>query len=400
MVEMRRFQEAQAQRPPVEASVPGREESLATQGQQEEEEYTLRRLLEERPREKWDVIIAHHSQHYANQVGKLDDVERDDLRQRLREWWPSRPFSETITFAQKSGTQTSWTIDNFAAAWLWYGPELEMELSPEQWAQIASSGVLFEKQTQWLKAQATDEGISVLAAQTTSPEGRAWREALRVVPGSVPDELAAALVAHLRSVDQEYELREIAHRLAEDRHVDALRAIAQVADEFADVVAPYLAQEGDRDALGRLLDELRDNLAAGERIDGDDLGWLVGVGEETQYLPRLFECLVLAHRARDEMPRPGPRRGRRRSLVTVGWGVFSDPVSPLVHAIKQIGGPAAVAGYDEILRTQDDVEFLRLQRQAIAQAELGEAGVNAGLAATEELGLPWSPSESAPGSAD
>jgi hypothetical protein len=58
-------------------------------------------------------------------------AERDDLSNRLRDWWPEVPFPETITWTRRSAQGSSWTINNFAAAWLHFGPALDLDLEPE-----------------------------------------------------------------------------------------------------------------------------------------------------------------------------------------------------------------------------------------------------------------------------
>jgi hypothetical protein len=287
-------------------------------------------------------------------------------------------------------------MDNFAAAWLWFAPALDMDLSPQQWAEVAMSGVLFEQQTDWLRRKATEEAKVLLARLCTSDEGLIWREALRAAPDPLPEELVNAVAARLRTFDAEYDVTEIAERFAEGRHVNALRTLAGVSDQFAALVTPYLARIGERDAIGQLLDELAADLEAGNRPDGEELEWLAGIAEDRSFLPKLFQCLVRAHRARETSTPVRPRRGRS---AFVGWGSLSDPVTPLVHAIRQIGGEEAVARYDAVLASEPGSEFLRLQRNAIAEAELAERGLAAGAAVVRGAALPYSPSDGRRGGA-
>jgi hypothetical protein len=339
--------------------------------EQEEQEgrLSLSDLLS-RPRKEYDEIIAHSSRAYVSEIAELDDPERDDLVQRMREWWPKKPFRETITWRSKS----SWSMPNEAAAWLWFGPALDMELEPRQWAEIAASGVLFEEQIEWLQRQASSEGKLLLAEISTGDDGRTWVGALRAAPDPLPRELVTAVAARLRVIDSEYELREIAERLAEAGAMEALVELSQASDDFARTVQPYIASLGDTDALNSSLARLAEALASGRPPDSEHLTWLAGVGGRAEFLPTLFDCLVVAYRARAED-------------VRGGWS-FRDAVTPLMGTIREIGGPQAIALYDELLENNPDVAFLRLERDAIVDAELASRGVEAGIQAASAAGLP------------
>jgi hypothetical protein len=100
------------------------------------------------------------------------------------------------------------------------------------------------------------------------------------------------------------------------------------------------------------------DLEAGEWPDSDDLFWLEGVSGNEEHLPTLFQALALAYR-------PEARETRRQA--------FGDPVSPLLAVIRDFPAKLVVAGLDDLLEL-DGMEFLRLQREAVAQAELIEQG--------------------------
>jgi hypothetical protein len=118
---------------------------------------------------------------------------------------------------------------------------------------------------------------------------------------------------------------------------------------------------------------------------------LIGTSDKSAYLSKLFECLVIAHGGRESPTRARVSRGRRRAFAS--WGPLNDPVSPLIQAIPRIGTEEAVTRYDELLTTVPDTEFLRLQRDAIAESLLADCGVAFGRAAAGEVGLPYVPAE-------
>jgi hypothetical protein len=384
--EDRRREEAAGIERPVEPPV-------QSEGPEIQKNPTLSELLT-RPREQWDEIIAHHSQYYAREIPDLGEDEREDLRGRLREWWPSKPFAETITWKQRSSPGTSWSMENLPAAWIWFGPALDIDVTPQQWAELAASGVLFEEQMEWLQRKATEEGKRLLAEVCTSNTGREWQEALRATPDPLPRELIDALTSRLSHVESDYELSEIADRLANAGEQEALRSLLAVSDEFARIVRPHLAGSGDQGAIEVLLDELVEDLREGGRRSAGELPWLEGIGGQERFLEKLFECLVLAYPV-DEPQESRSRRGSRRGRfgVQAFAGEIYDPVTPLMAAIRGIGGEAAVRGYDKILREHPGVAFMRLQRDAIAQAELAEEGVRAGREVLASAGLPYFPQD-------
>lgn len=392
VVEMRRFQE---ERERMEREEPEKLAELIAaanpepESQEEDKSLSLSQLLE-KPRGEWDEIVAHHAQFYAQHIAELTSAEQNDLRGRLQEWWPAVPFPETITWTKRTAQGSSWTINNFAAAWLYFGPALDVDLDPDQWAEIAMSGVLFDNQTSWLQRKVSDEAIDAVIGICAKDDARTWRELLNSVPDPLPARLIKAVTERLRTFEADYELSEIVRRLTDARHLEALLALSRVSDEIADLIRPYLAQLGDDGALNRLLDDLAHDLEAGYRSDHDELNWLVGTTGNPAYLEKLFECLVLAHRGREARTPVRPRRGRR---ALASWGPMIDPMSPLIQAIRRIGGEDAVARYDQVLDTVDDTEFLRLQRDAIAEALLAEHGVEAGVQAAESGGLPYVPSD-------
>lgn len=350
-----------------------REKRRMEREQQVEEERTpsLGELLDRERSENLDLGIALNSQHFASQVGNLSEEQAQDLRRRLDEWWPDKPYAETIT----RQSQNSWSQENFAAAWLWFGPPLDKDLTARQWAEIACSGILFHDQMEWLKRKATPEAKLELAQTCTAEDARIWNQALQVIPDPLPEELVEAIVTNLRTATEEvYGLEYIGERLSRAAGAEPLRTLSEVSDEFAAAFRPLLAADGNQEAQAVLVKDLRRRLEAGERPIDRTLGWLDAVDSE-DLLEELFACVSLVY---------GP------SGLTETYGSWypRDVLTPLMSAIRNIGGRKAVAGYDKLLEDPDNA-FLRGQRDAIVQAMLQADGLEAAQEAARELGLPF-----------
>jgi hypothetical protein len=374
IVERRRQQEEWQRKLDAGEEVPELAPPQLEEEPEREKRPTLPELLQ-RPREEADWIIQHHANVFAGEVTDLTEEEQADLSARLLEWWPEdASFHEAITFKERKATRSTWSIKNWANAWLWFGPKLNQDLRPEQWAGIAMSGVLYEEQFDWLQSKATSEGKELLAAQCESEDIRIWFEALRATPDPLPQSLIDSLLQHLGGkTSPSYELRSIAQRLTELKDASALRALAGDAEELQQEINPFLAKLGESDAVELMLQELAESLRAGQRPDRDDLSWLDGALDE-RYLDQLFECLVLVYTTQ-------PSSG-------IEW---VETGAPLTNAIQIIGGEKAIQGYDTILEEHREaaLRFSRLSREKLVQAELAEAGVKAASQAAQAAGVPY-----------
>jgi hypothetical protein len=330
---------------------------------------TLSDVLKRERSEHLDVNIAHNSRYFASQIADLSEAEADELRRRLDQWWPEKPYAETIT---RTGGN-SWSQENFAAAWLWFGPPLDKDLTPRQWAEIACSGILFHDQTEWLKRKATTEGKLELAQRCEDLDTRAWHQALQATPDPLPNELVEAIVTNLKTADEAaYGVSYIGERLYEAAGSEPLRALSAVSDEFAEALRPLLARHGDEEAQAVLIKDLRRRLEAGERPEDRTLGWIDAV-TNVDALDDLFACVALLY-------------GPSRMTETAAW-YPRDVLTPVMSAIHNIGGRKAVEGYDKLME-DPDYNFRRGQRDAIAQSILQADGLEAAEQATRELGLP------------
>jgi hypothetical protein len=330
---------------------------------------TLSELLS-RDRKGWDEVIAHGAQLFASEVASLAPNEKDDLKDRLDEWWPDKPYRETIT--RKGPNQ--WSQENLAAAWLWFGPPLDKSVEPRQWAELASCGVLFDDQTSWLRRHANTEAVLELVDICQATDSRTWHEALAATPDPLPAELVEAVVGNLRSSEEDYQLEHIGSRLLAAAGATPLHTLSDVSEEFARALRPLLAVAGELDAQRELLRDVRNQLEAHQRPSGRELGWLEGVSSE-ELLDDLFACVALLYG-------PAPAVKETSSWFTV------DVVTPVMNAIRNIGGRAVVERYDALIARGEGLQFLVDQREAVAQAMLLRHGLVAAEQAADGLGLP------------
>ncbi len=329
---------------------------------------TLSELLA-RDRDKTDGLIAQNSQFFASQVADLSEEEANDLRARLDEWWPDKPFARTIT----RKTENSWSQENRAAAWLWFGPALDKEVTPRQWAELASCGVLFHVQTEWLQRKGTPKGKRELAEICDADDSRVWHQALQATPAPLPDELIEAIVSNLTTAREDaYGVRYIGERLYEDAGAEPLRRLSDASEKFSASVRPLLAAHGDEDAQADLVKDLRERLGAGQYPREERMNWLPEVTNE-DLLDELFACIELVW-------------GRSEGA---GEHWYPDVLSPVMSAIRTIGGRKAVARYDRVIEKDEKFKFLRAQREAVAQSMLRGDGLEAAEQAARELGLPF-----------
>jgi hypothetical protein len=203
----------------------------------------------------------------GQEVKDLSTAAAGELGRRLDEWWPDKPFADTITRTSPN----SWRQENFAAAWLWFGPPLDKELTPSQWAESASCGVLFHDQTEWLKRKATEEAKQELARSCAAESARIWNQALQATPSPLPAELVNAVVANLNTAtDEVYGLEYIGKRLYEAAGPDPLRLLSEVSDDFASALRPLLARDGDEEAQLTLKQAI--SVVPGRFVGWDRLG--------------------------------------------------------------------------------------------------------------------------------
>jgi hypothetical protein len=331
---------------------------------------TLSELLG-RDRDRWDETIAHGAQILASEVASLSPEETEDLKARLDDWWPKKPYEQTIT----RESPNSWRQENLAAGWLWFGPPLDKALDARQWAELASCGILFDDQTSWLHRHATSESVLRLAETCKATDSRVWQQALVATPDPLPEVLVKAVLSNLRTAEEDhYEIRFVGQRLLDAAGIQAVRDLSEISPQFATSLRPLLARAGDDEAQRMLLQELREQLQARQRPTGGNLNWLDTVVNE-DLLDDLFACVELLWGS------PPVAQATQASLVI-------DVSTPVMNAIRNIGGSKVVERYDALIAKQNGLQFLRDQREAVAQAMLQREGLAAALQAASELGLP------------
>ena len=330
---------------------------------------TLSELLS-RDREEWDETIAHHAQRLASQVAELSAEEADDLRSRLDDWWPEKSYAETITRTSPN----AWRQENRAAAWLWFGPALDKGMNQEQWGELAACGILFEDQLEWLRRHADEASKQALARVCTATDSYTWERALAATPDPLPPELVSGLVTHLSRSNDAYSLGYVGQRLRSSVGSAPIQRLSERSEEFAVTLRPLLAADGDMEAQRILVRELRRQLEEGKRPEGRGLAWLNDVTEDA-LLDDLFVCLELLY---------GPSS---QLTDTQAW-FTNDVITPVMSAIRHIGGAPAVQRYDKLIARGEGFQFLHSQRETVAQSILEKQGMEAAGQAASLLGIP------------
>ena len=285
-----------------------------------------------------------------------EDAQRR-IAEVVRESWP--PGGVRANIIEREENQIRFK-DAEAHAWLTLAPALDIAPSPEQWADLATSGALLTESSTWLQRHYSEEAVLLAARSLDSTSLRPWAQLIRAIPdeAGVPDAVVHAFLEHVKEMtpkEAEIELWAIGDRFVRDRRLDVLEKLSQKSTEFDAALRPWRSRLGETEAARILLEELVVKLAEGARFDRDDAEWLEGVNDKA-LLGALFEALTLAIRSEDDSP----------------FGVSGA----LGRAIYRIGGDEAVRMYDELIEGSDDsrFKFLRLQRDEIVQGELRRAG--------------------------
>lgn len=327
---------------------------------------------------------------FAHEVPRLSDEARLRLVEVVEDAWPEGGVGQNV---ERSETQLRFE-DPAAAAWLFLAPALDVVPTPEQWADIATSGAVVTDTSSWLNRHYTEEAALLAASACESSDARPWADLISAIPGEVPPAVVDALIeqASDSTAEHNFDLRAIGSGLVRAGRLDAIQALSAKNETFERVLQSYRAQLGEIEPAHVLLGELTEALEAGrfgeirrepvlrpERpaqgvtiraaFSADDPEWLEGV-RCAELLPDLFAALKLAALIDEDVPRP--------------------LVSALVRAIHRIGGEEAVQLYDDLIASSDDsrFKFLRIQRNEIVQAELRKAGQAAAGAVAERVGVP------------
>jgi len=283
--------------------------------------------------------------------------------------WPPDGIRANI---KREGEQ--FEIDRRVYALLELGPAANFPLTAERWAEIATCGFTFSEQAAWLREQYSEEGAE-LAAGADADDVRAWEQVVSAIPSSValPEAVVDALVEKMRSLKRDDDVLFLPHigsRLVESGRIDALKALIGVDERFSAALQPTLATAGDTDATRILVEQLRDDIAAGRATHHLELEWLGGA-HAAELVEPLFDCLSSAL----AQPAEGP------------FGALPS----LISAIRRIGGVAAVRRYDELITSSDEsrFKFMGSVREDVVQDVLRREGQTAAPNAAAALGLPF-----------
>lgn len=323
-------------------------------------------LLAQPPDESDNELIARRRL-LAGQADRLTDAQRAELRRRLARWWPTEGLDKAI----REVAPRRWEADQRVWALLELGPAADLELSPAQWAQVVAAGMAWESEVrEWLRRHYQPACAGEHVARCQDRRIRIWADALAAVPGDPPDPpdaLVGAALERARDGDHE-DLRHLAHALLQAGRRDALMGLADRDPETGALVRPYVAELGDVPAQRELLAELA---AHPQEHVRDELRWLDAV-EDPDLIDELFAAVVATS---------------RHDLERVG----DFPVSSRLHsAIRRIGGPAAISGYDRLIANEPfpGARLLGRQREQLLQDALHAASQDGRLTIARGLDLP------------
>ncbi|WP_158276809.1 SIR2 family protein [Paraconexibacter algicola] len=344
------------------------------------EEVSLAGLLANDSAAGSDLLLREYRR-LAPQVAQLSDPLREQLAHVVERWRPEIPYRETITFIQRR----HWNQWVSAAAWAAYSARLRADIDPSTWAQIATCGVVFGPEHEWLRATATDDGqveAACLLEGETDPEF--WLDIFQSCEPPYAPRLLRSACANLeggRADDvPENEDRIACRRLVEifvDAQEHALAArLAQRRPALQGDLDALFARGGDLPAQLRLLPDLVARAERGERLSDEDVQWMSGV-THADALPPLFRVLAAVWVTQSG---PVPRFSSGSSP--------RDLTSPVIEAIARIGGIAAVRGYDELLERGDDLRWLRSPRDQVLARLLATIAEPLAAAAASAAGLP------------
>jgi hypothetical protein len=373
-IEQRRRVEAERTKLEAEGGVPGDPEAL--EEEEEPEPPTLGELLGDR---RSDAMIIRNSNYFASQVSDLDAPQLLELRRRLARWWPAKPFAATITRTDTN----SWTQEGGAAAWIWLGPAARPPLSATQWGELASCGILFANQSDWLRETHSLDGVyEAIKAIGSDGDPERWSQLFGCCEDPLPNLLFMRCAEDLdprAAADPgalAYRIASIAQRFVVAGRGDLARRLAGRVGEFARALPPILAEYGDLEAQREMFGELKRTLDEDKLPDDHRLKWMSGVTEAAM-LPELFEILRRSYKLSD---RPLPQ-------VMSGFDRH-DIVNTTTETISRIGGREAVWGYDELIDAGGDFRWLGTQRDRVAAAVLSKDGERFASEAAGRMRLP------------
>lgn len=312
-----------------------------------------------------DVELLGRAQELASEIDELSAGQRSELAKKVRAWWPADGVASEITVVRPN----SYRVGSYAIAVLFFGPELDLSLSGQEWIDVATCRFISGPQREWLRRQWSGEALEEVLGRT-EPDLASWSELLSSIPEPMPPEVVRVVAKRITRFEaQDHEVYSVIGPLQTAGALDVLNAFSAQDETFARLSRRARATLGDEVAQKALLEAVLDQFAAGEDVD-DELAWLHGVRSDA-LLPLLFECLVASY---------------RHKPVTRGW---NTSMTSIHAAIRNVGGAEAVRAYDRLLASDPPawagVQFIRDHRNALvndlldAAASEAEAGFRAAL---------------------
>jgi hypothetical protein len=315
-------------------------------------------------------VVLNNAQALAHEVKRLPEEARQRLIEVVQGAWPQDGVRANV---ERNENEIRFH-DRNALAWLTLAPALDLSLSTEQWADVATCGTVMTDTADWLRRHYREDAAVRAARSCDSSAARPWSQLLSAIPRETrtPHEVIDAIVKHLAepsTPEPDFELWQVGDRFVQEHHLAALQALSAKNNELDRRLRPWRARLGETEAARHLLKELTAALEEGKRFDRDEAEWLDGVADGG-LLPQLFNALRIAIATEADAP----------------FGVSSA----IGRAIYRIGGDEAVRLYDNLIASSDDsrFKFLRLQRDEIVQAELRPARQQKSREVAERLNVP------------
>src|SRR5262249_31760253 len=137
-------------------------------------EPSLAALLVELTNES-DSQVLRFSRTLKNQVGGLSKNERDELVRRLERWWPDNGVRLNLKFTDPTSGTTSYRL----SAWLAFGPALDLPLTPERGSELATAGIVYGDDADWLQRHWTRAGQAHAISALGAAPSRYWASLIR-----------------------------------------------------------------------------------------------------------------------------------------------------------------------------------------------------------------------------
>jgi len=313
-------------------------------------------------------LLQWNARTYAGLVGGLDEASRAELDRRFWEWWPEGGICANIEYTPPNQYNVSWP----SHACLAYGGQLQPDVTPEQWVDVAQAPLFVEGQEEWLRARYVKAAAYVAARTIASSDARVWARLVDAIPDPLPPALVKAIGERVTQGDEFNE--QLLRRLSDEGHKATLRKLSKAQGQLGVQATYHLAELGDVRAQRSCLSALLADFGTSKQIDSHTLKWMEGVSDR-RLLPDLMCTLIASHHHRN----PGAES-------------FNDSMEAITNAIRRVGGVEVIQAYDDLMAQDppafDGVQFEVRHRDAVIHDILRAAGDEGRTAVMSALGLP------------